>query len=165
MKAALLGLLLPASLLAGCCRMFDSGEEGCRKDTDCKGERVCVAGQCAEPPPGPKQAQNPPGEPPPRIAVPPPPQEPAAPPPAQPAPPPRPAAESVCAQDGMEEIPCPLGGNRVGWCKRGKCINVCPGGLSYNPLDTQCHARCGAGSSCKNCMDGYCMDSASPMTP
>jgi outer membrane protein assembly factor BamB len=36
-------------VLSGCPRP-NAAPEGCGKDTDCKGHRVCVKGQCAEPP-------------------------------------------------------------------------------------------------------------------
>lgn len=35
-------------LSAGCVKQRDDGPSGCRKDTDCKGSRVCVAGSCTE---------------------------------------------------------------------------------------------------------------------
>ena len=69
---------------------------------------------------------------------------------------------AVAACDG-EETPCALGGGRWGWCKAGRCKNICPGTMSYSPLDTQCHPRCTA--SCQNCMDGHCMDVSAQVQP
>ncbi|MBI4699780.1 MAG: hypothetical protein HY744_01215 [Deltaproteobacteria bacterium] len=34
---------------AGCSRVDDDATAGCTKDSDCKGNRICVAGACREP--------------------------------------------------------------------------------------------------------------------
>jgi hypothetical protein len=46
MRTKIGAVLLVGAIVAGC----GKGEaDGCSKDSDCKGERVCVAGTCAEP--------------------------------------------------------------------------------------------------------------------
>lgn len=154
MRTPLFLLAVSAALVTGCCRMFDSGEEGCQKDTDCKGDRVCLQGQCSDPPPG-GNAAPPQGRPPPAAVNPEP--EP------QPQPAPRPIARPQPAACSGEETPCGLGGGRWGWCKAGRCINICPGSMSYSPLDSQCHPKCTA--SCENCMQDHCMDVSAPAQP
>lgn len=49
-------------VLSPACGGLSSSDDGCKKDTDCKGERVCTAGVCTEPvvkssPPAPKKAE------------------------------------------------------------------------------------------------------------
>lgn len=237
-------VLSMTAALSGCCGMLSSDKDGCQKDSDCKGDRVCVEGTCQDPPgagAAAQPAQQPAAQPAPgcwvhedcgagsceesgtcrplagndsiwfgvvhhgatllaepRIGA----QEvgsvprdetvsvirPSAdnqwrlvrwqkggrklggwtsasaiedvtvaggsqPPPPQPAA--RPAAPKPAACQG-EEVPCPIGGGRSGWCKKGRCVDICPKGLSYSALDAQCRPLCT--SRCKNCMFGHCMD-------
>lgn len=72
-----------------------------------------------------------------------------------PQPAPRPAAPRPAACQG-EEVPCPLAGGRWGWCKNGRCADICPKGLSYSALDATCHPLCTP--RCANCMYGHCLD-------
>lgn len=67
----------------------------------------------------------------------------------------RPAAASQPSCSG-NEVPCSLRDGRIGWCKNAVCKDVCGAGLSYSPLDTDCHKRCN--SSCRSCMDGLCFN-------
>jgi hypothetical protein len=100
MQPSFLRSLFTASLLAALA--FSSrfahaqAATGCVKDTECKGERICVAGQCVFPPspnappaPPPVSPAPPPAAPPPNAAPPEPPAPPAMP-PAEPAPLPAP---------------------------------------------------------------------------
>jgi hypothetical protein len=48
MKLLLLGAMVGAATLAGCGKA-DKASTGCKTDNDCKGDRVCVAGSCADP--------------------------------------------------------------------------------------------------------------------
>jgi hypothetical protein len=43
MRATILALVSASLLLSACC---GGGDKSCDKDTDCKGSRVCVDGQC-----------------------------------------------------------------------------------------------------------------------
>ena len=72
---------------------------------------------------------------------------------APPAPKPAAAAQPACSG---EETPCQLRGGRVGWCKSGRCKDICPPGKSYSHLDADCHRPCGPG--CGNCMEGLCFE-------
>ena len=62
-----ISILLGAALLTlgiACGGLFGGDEDGCKKDTDCKGDRVCVQGKCAAPtssallPPSPSSART-----------------------------------------------------------------------------------------------------------
>ncbi|MFO0617580.1 MAG: hypothetical protein U0414_33610 [Polyangiaceae bacterium] len=46
-----------------------------------------------------------------------------------------------CGPD-ENELACDLEAGRQGWCKAGRCQNVCPPGMSPSQLDTQCHPLC-----------------------
>lgn len=49
MRYLLAALLLVASCTSQPLGGVQGGTEGCAKDTDCKGARVCVGGECVEP--------------------------------------------------------------------------------------------------------------------
>lgn len=51
-RTALSLAALAGAALAGCGKGPDGDAAGCTKDTDCKGDRVCVAGSCQEAPAG-----------------------------------------------------------------------------------------------------------------
>lgn len=68
---------------------------------------------------------------------------------------------SECTGDMADsELPCTLPDQRTGWCKKGRCKDVCPAGFSYSPLDTQCHKGKGCGANCERCLDNVCLDEA-----
>ena len=70
-------------------------------------------------------------------------------------------SEAQCTGDMADsELPCTLPDQRIGWCKKGRCKDVCPAGFSYSPLDTQCHKGKGCGTGCSNCVTDVCLDEA-----
>lgn len=73
-------------------------------------------------------------------------------------PPPPPPSGAGAAQPACEgeEIPCTLNDGRIGWCKAGRCKDICPPGQSYSHLDAGCHLPCRPG--CDSCMEGLCFE-------
>ena len=149
-----------ASLASGCCSLLDG--EGCQSDKDCKGSRICVAGECTEPslgaPPGP---QNPNVQPP-RVLVPEPQSPPVVqvpqPPAVQPVPPPAQPAQP--AQPACTDYYCTTRKGTMGMCKSGVCTDPCGPGTGFDPTDTQCHKMCKSNSQCAapdKCNGGICV--------